>query len=303
MNRGKIRLRPTGLWILFGPILGCMWLAAVNYSNNLVYGVLYLVGSLTFISVFHTWRNLAALEVEHVRVHSAFAGGKVRVDFSLRNPAKHPLYGLFLVRVRPGSIRRSGVPLVFSEGGPLRLNPGESRLAEFHFHAERRGSYPFDSVLIRSSYPFGLVTASFRLVVGADYFVYPNPAGQVQFPQLRPGGEDGLPASPQAGDDFGGVRPYTPGESLRHVDWKAYARGRPLSVKQFTGGEGRQLWFDAAGVTDLPVEQRLSQLTLWIVRAEKEEIPYVLRLGSTTLPLGLGVEQSRRALELLAVAE
>ena len=52
----------------------------------------------------------------------------------------------------------------------------------------------------------------------------------------------------------------------------------------------------------LPLEARLSQLALWIVNAEKAEFPYALRLGRTTLPLGLGAAQSRRALEALAVA-
>ena len=90
------------------------------------------------------------------------------------------------------------------------------------------------------------------------------------------------------GDDFAGVRAYVPGESLRHVDWKAFARGRPLSVKQFTGGGGYELWLDAAEMGRLPLEARLSQLALWVVNAEKEEIPYALKLGRTTLPLGLG---------------
>ena len=89
---------------------------------------------------------------------------------------------------------------------------------------------------------------------------------------------------------------------MRHVDWKAFARGRPLSIKQFTGGEGHELRLDAAELGRLPLEARLSQLALWIVNAEKAEIPYSLRLGRTTLPLGLGAIQSRRALEALAVA-
>jgi uncharacterized protein (DUF58 family) len=93
-----------------------------------------------------------------------------------------------------------------------------------------------------------------------------------------------------------------PGESWRHVDWKAYARGRPLSVKQFTGGDGVELWFDAVALAEMPLEARLSQISLWVMEAEREEIPYALRVGKTILPVGLGSEQRRRALEALAVA-
>src|SRR5271167_968252 len=99
MNSEAFRLRPTGLWLIFGPILGCMWLAAVNYSNNLVYAILYLVASLSFISIFHTWRNLSALRIEHIRILPAFAGEEVRVEISLRNATRHPIYGLIFSRL------------------------------------------------------------------------------------------------------------------------------------------------------------------------------------------------------------
>jgi uncharacterized protein (DUF58 family) len=303
MKRGDIRLRPTGLWLLFGPILGCMWLAAVNYSNNLVYIILYLVGTLSFISIFHTWRNLAGLEVEHVRVHSAFAGDEARVEIHLRNFFRQPIYGLFFARhgEETGSARRL-TPLSLRGNGAVRIEAGDARTVEVAFPAGRRGMYRFEALWVRSSYPFGLFWARFRVPVEADYFIYPKPKGQAAWPELRPSGEDGQLLSAHQGDDFAGVRPYGAGESLRHVDWKAYARGRPLSVKQFTGGEGRELWLDAGEMSHLPLEDRLSQLALWVVNAEKEEMVYALKLGRTKLPLGKGPVQARRALEALAVA-
>jgi uncharacterized protein (DUF58 family) len=302
MKREKIKLRPTGLWLVFGPILGCMWLAAVNYSNNLIYGILYLVGSLIFVSIFHTWRNLALLEVDHLRVHSAFAGAEVRVEIHLRNPARHSSYGLSFSYLDGERSWHGATTLVLPGGGALRVNGGDMRPTDLFFPSTRRGLYHFDSLLVRSSYPFGLINASFRLPVGTGYFVYPEPRGASAFPELRPSGEEGFPVALKSGDDFSGVRVYLPGESLRHVDWKAYARGRPLSVKQFTGGDGRELWLDGADVAGLPLEARLSQLALWVVNAEKEDIPYALHWGATTISLGLGPDQSRRALETLAVA-
>lgn len=303
MKREKLRLRPTGLWLIFGPILGCMWLAAVNYSNNLVYAILYLVGSLTFISIFYTWRNLASLRVEHIRINPAFVGEEVRVEIFLRNPGKHTVYSLFFARLgeEVGFLRRP-LTLPIRGGGGVRIGPEDSSSVEAVFPANRRGMYRFEGLLVRTSFPFGLVWASFRVPVEANYYVYPKLKGREDWPDLRPSGENGSPYSTKPGDDFSGVRAYMPGESLRHVDWKAYARGRPLSVKQFTGGDGRELWLDASEMNRLPLEERLSQLALWIVNAEKEEIPYALKLGRVTLPLGLGPAQARRALEVLAVA-
>ena len=294
----KIRLRPTGLWLLFGPILGCMWLAAINYSNNLVYGILYLIGSLTFVSLFHTWRNLSALEVDDIRLHSAFAGDEIRIELHLRNPTERNIYGLFFARLEWGT--RRAIPLPLPAGGVLRVDAADTRTVNLFFPATRRGHYRLDSLLIRSSYPFGLLYASSRLRLTGDYFVYPAPRGETLLPELHSSGEHDIPIGPKSGDDFAGVRAYSPGESLRHVDWKAYARGRPLSVKQFTGGDDHELQLDPADLTSLPLEDRLSQLALWIVTAEKEDVPYSLRVGNATLPLGLGPEQARHALEILA---
>jgi uncharacterized protein (DUF58 family) len=303
MKQESFRLRPTALWIIFGPILGCMWLAAVNYSNNLVYAILYLVAALTFVSVFHTWKNLASLSVDHIRIHPAFAGEEVRMDIFLRNASKQTIYGLFFARVGDDvGFTRRPTPLLTPANRGVRIEPGDSCCAQVVFPSQRRGMYRFETLLVRTAYPFGLVSASIRVPVNGEYYVYPQPKGSIEWPTLHPSGEQGSPFSNQPGDDFSGVRAYMPGESLRHVDWKAFARGRPLSIKQFSGGSGHTLYLDAAEMTRLPLEARLSQLALWIVNAEKAEIPYALKLGRVTLPLGLGETQSRRALEALAVA-
>ncbi|HEV3270964.1 MAG TPA: DUF58 domain-containing protein [Candidatus Methylacidiphilales bacterium] len=322
MKQESFRLRPTALWIIFGPVLGCMLLAAINYSNNLVYAILYLIAALSFISIFHTWRNLAALRVEHIRILPAFAGEAVRMEIYLRNPSRHTIYGLFFARLgdETGLTRRPIALRTLNNAG-VRIEPGDSCCAEVVLEkkqvvfkwgrfttvtasgsGERRGMYRFETLLVKSSYPFGLFGAAFRAPVNVEYYIYPQPKGNSDWPELHPSGEQGSPVSLKPGDDFSGVRAYLPGESLRHVDWKAYARGRPLSVKQFTGGAGHELWLDAAEMSRLPLEARLSQLALWIVNAEKAEIPYALKLGRTTLPLGLGAAHSRRVLEALAVA-
>ena len=303
MKQEGFRIRFTGLWIIVAPVLGCMWLAAVNYANNLVYAVLYLIAGLSFISLFHTWRNLAALRVEHIRIQPAFAGEDVRVEIFLRNAKKHSIYGLFFARLgEEGDSFRRGTRMHRVEGGGARLAPEDACVTEVTFPAMQRGLYRFDKLMVRSSYPFGLFWASFRVPVDASFYVYPQPKGSELWPDLHAAGDSGSPFSTKPGDDFAGVRAYMPGESLRHVDWKAFARGRPLSVKQFAGGAGQELWLDATEMQRLPLEARLSQLALWIINAEKEEIPYALKMGRTILPIGLGPVQSRRALEALAVA-
>jgi uncharacterized protein (DUF58 family) len=304
MKRGRPRLRFTGLWFLFGPVLGCMWLAAVNYSNNLVYAVLYLVAGLSFISVFHAWRNFAPVEVEHVRIRPAFAGKEIEVEVHLRNRSSHGVYNLAFDCYDRGERRgRRRVALRPLGGGAIHLEPGDARTFSVVLPPNRRGRYRFENLVVRSAYPFGLFAASLRIALESVYYIYPSAVGELELPGLVLSIQEGMPASRQPGDDFTGVRAYAPGESLRHVDWKAYARGRPLSVKQFTGGQIGELWLDPQALRGWPLEKALSQLARWAVEAEQVEIPYGLRLGALNLPPGLGAMHQRRVLEALAVAQ
>jgi uncharacterized protein (DUF58 family) len=289
-----IRLRFTALWFLFGPVLGCMWLAAVNYENNLVYAVLYLVAALSFVSVFHTWRNMASVEVEHVRVKPAFAGEEIEVEIHLRNRGTRPSYNLSFERLDRGKRK----PVRSRRGA--NLDPGDARIVSAFLPPAARGRYLLEKIVVRSAYPLGLFWAKLRAPARATYFVYPAPHGREELPEMKSTGTEGPPHG--AGDDFSGVRAYSPGESLRHIDWKAYARGRPLVVKQFTGGEGRELWLDVRALARLSLEDRLSQMTLWALEAEEGEIAYGLSVGDVHLPPAMGASHQRIILEALATA-
>ncbi len=68
---------------------------------------------------------------------------------------------------------------------------------------------------------------------------------------------------------------------MRAVDWKAYARERGLLTKRFSGRGTKKILIDWQQTNHLDnVEQRLSQLCLWVVEAEKQGMQYVLTLSA-----------------------
>ena len=303
MKHQRLSLRPTSLWILFGPILGCMWLAAINYSNNLVYAILYLVASLTFVSFFYTRRNCTGIQIDHLRVHSGFSGEKIHAEIHLQNTLGRPVYGLVFSAVEKKTAGKIRLPLNLRGRAALAFTSEERGVAWVEFPAGRRARREIISVQIRSSYPFGLVYATLDFSVQQEFFVYPKPDGQAPLPVPYLAGADGFLAPSASGDDFAGVRGYLPGENLRHVDWKAYARGRPLMIKHYSGGDRPELELDESGLSQLPKEERLSQLAAWVLEAEREGMPFAMRLTGASLPVGSGPDHRRLALELLAGAE
>jgi len=153
-----------------------------------------------------------------------------------------------------------------------------------------------------SEFPLSWFQAKWHHVLNMNYLIYPEPSGSRSWPELRPaddGGQEGFHFS--GGDDFTGLRPFRPGESQRHIDWKAVARGRPMSIKQFTGGGNVQLWFEWDLLSGLDVEGRLSQLTRWVLQADELGDEFGMKIPGYELGPDSGTLFTRSCLEKLAL--
>jgi uncharacterized protein (DUF58 family) len=133
------------------------------------------------------------------------------------------------------------------------------------------------------------------------HLVYPATATRAPLPppslfSLSLTGDQG-----RGSDDFAGLRNYHPGDSLRHVHWKALARQQGMLTKQFGGDRSEELWLDWQVLHGNDTETRLSILTRWIITAERDGLCYGLRLPGTVIPPGHGPAHRHRCLEKLAL--
>ena len=102
-------------------------------------------------------------------------------------------------------------------------------------------------------------------------------------------------------EEWLGLRPFRDGDSPRQVAWKAYARGAPLLVKEYSAvGSDRRL-FDFAHLSQLDIEARLEQLARWIVDAEAQGERYGLAIGGEQIAPDRGPEHRHRCLTALAL--
>jgi hypothetical protein len=95
-------------------------------------------------------------------------------------------------------------------------------------------------------------------------------------------------------------------DSPRHIAWKsailAMETGMPLLVKHFTGSATSELVFDYAAMPlSMDMEQRLSQLTRWVLDADAMKLTYTLLLGGATLGPAYGDPQRLACLRALAL--
>ena len=293
----RVRWNPH-TFSLAGIVMAMGYAGAVQ--NN---GAAYLLCFLTIVLAAMSWlrarENLRGLEIIAGRIENAREGESSKLPLEIRATAGQTVCGVEILTA--GSKRWSFIEQVES-GSSVRLTlplPAAEVGVQDSFH-----------VRLRSAYPLGLFNAERDVEIRHTRKIHPRSEGSLALPAADPalaasslavtqkGGQPG-----REGDDFAGMREWQPGDSLRHVDWRAVARGRPLLVKQWSSGAGSAVTLEWEKL-DLPNAQRASQMARWIEHCEAANTPYALRLPHAEIPVNLGSTHVQQCLDALSeVAE
>jgi uncharacterized protein (DUF58 family) len=120
------------------------------------------------------------------------------------------------------------------------LGAGESVEHHYSVTAWRRGVYPLGPLVVRWGDPFGLTQREAQLAEPFELLVHPRvepltdrPLTRMwEDPPMRPPISKPWPS----GAEFYGMRPYVPGDDVRKIVWRAYARTRELLVREAEQG-------------------------------------------------------------------
>ena len=274
-------------------VLGAMWYAASSQNSAAVYLLLFALAAIFLVSIPHTLLNLGGLKTTAESVKPAFAGQEVALPIEIMNESRVARYGITLTL--------SGVPECFERVNEIPA--GSAARVTLRFQAPSRGEHEIRGLCLTSAYPLGFIRAQKDLFTPQRYVVYPKPAGDPNLPIGRArSAQSRLQSEIGEGDDFAGVRAYIPGESQRHIDWKAVARGQALMTKQFTAeADSGSLYLNFATTRFSDAEDKISQLALWIIEAERARKPYGLRLPKAEIHPSLGEQHFHRCLRALAL--
>ncbi|MFN7561162.1 MAG: transglutaminaseTgpA domain-containing protein [Prosthecobacter sp.] len=289
----KLHLRANWHTLAMIAMLVAMWYAAEAQSNGAAYLLALLAGLLTVVSMLHARANLRGLRLRVRSTSTAKEGGLSRVRLEVRNEGPKEACGVEIQVIE-------GADSVFVD----RLEAGQCRVVELL--APAAGTLRF---LARSVYPLGLYNMELVMETSAPRRVHARAAGSLPLPAPQPLGplaqqqaavsRSSARGTGRGGDDFAGTREFQPGDSTRHIDWRAVARGRPLVVKTWASdvSELVVLEWDA-----MPLESdaRAGQLVRWMEMCESEERLYELRLPGKVIAAGRGHAHHRRCLDALA---
>jgi len=284
----KIHVRPTRFGHTFLFILAAMLVGSLNSNNNLGFLLTFLLGSMAAVSIWHTRRNLAGIKLTYIRAKPVFAGETAHFEVSLQktDPAARAI-DVRLTAEHPSSIDRV-------DASPASVTVG--------IPTGRRGLLTPEPVELSTCYPFGLFKARVNLSHSAGCLVYPRPIdGSLKTVPGEPVTGTGSGQSGTGVDDFAGLKPYQPGDSLGQISWKAFSRGQGLLIKQFTGEAGRMLTIDWHAVKEPNLERKLSRMCGMVLNAHQAGLQFGLRLPKVAVTPARGENHLRACLAHLAL--
>ncbi len=292
LNQRRVFIFPTRYGFFFAFSLLAMLAGSINYDLSLGFVLTFFLASAGLVAMLHTFRNQVHLVLRPLRADPVFAGELAAYELLLVNQKKFERASMWLRC--PEAHATVDVPA------------NQNALATLRLSATRRGWLGLPRLTVETRYPLGLLRAWSYWQPDMPCLVYPRPAvAGVPLPIAPEGSGEGSPAG-SGTEDFAGLREHTTSDSPRHIAWKsatlALATGGPLLTKHFFGSASSELILDINSMAgNLDIEQKLSQLTRWVLDAEDSKLAYRLMLGPHDIGPGLGEAHRAECLRALAL--
>jgi uncharacterized protein (DUF58 family) len=306
-----------GIFLL---ILFVVGFAAWNTGNNLLFLVFALLCSTLFVGGMAARSSLRDLIVTARFPDHIFGGEAAPVIVTLRNAKRLlPSFSIFVEARGP----KDSVGRVSRRR--KRKHFAKRALAYFiyvphHAAAEQRVEQLFTErghVLITgfelsTRFPFGFFRFRRRLRArDVDIVVYPKPVPVGDDLHLLPAYAGRMPSLRRGiGQDLFSLRNYQPKDDLRHIDWKATARSRNLTVREFTAEDERRITIvlDTRQLPQSNLEGFSQRFEAGVIQAASllkhfidERAEVRLMLGNELGPYGSGLKHLYQCLRRLAV--
>lgn len=253
---------------------------AISSQNNLIYFFVFTEISIALTSMFYTNYNVFRCYLKSISANRVYAHEENIIRVELASSDKKIPYNIF-------------IGWSFSKEKNISAESGEYLIS---WMPKKRGYQRFPKVHLESKYPFGLLRSWKICQIETQIIVYPRRKGLSEFPKTST--QDNQQANVGL---FQELKEFQSGDSPRRIDWRASVRTQKLLVKKFEDQQQVQYTFDWDQTRHLAnIEDRISQLALWLDLAEKKNVSYQLILPGWQSSLSQGESQYLLCLEKLA---
>jgi uncharacterized protein (DUF58 family) len=235
--RHRLHYRVTlgGVFYIFAVLL--VGFAAFRTGNNLLFLVFSAMLAILLVSGFLSRLTLSGLELELLLPEHVWARTAAPARIRLRNLKRlTPSFSLELSGQPP---RDSNTPPILTGPVYFPIIPGRTTVeASIEVTFPRRGRHKENVFHISTRFPFGFLRKTTTLALQRETIVYPAPEPFPGAAGLLGQAAGEMEMSVRGlGKDFYRIRPYEPGDSARHIDWKSSAHTGVPHVREFSRDE------------------------------------------------------------------
>jgi uncharacterized protein (DUF58 family) len=275
VKRFDFPVEVTGGGAIFLAIVGVVGFAAWNTGNNLLFMIFSLLFSTLFVGGVAARASLRDLIVSARFPDHIFAGEAAPVIVTLRNAKRVlPSFSILVEARGPnesGKRRRrqrfTKRPLAYFTYVPHHA-AAEQRVEQLFMN---RGHVLINGFELSTRFPFGFFRFRRQLRArNVDIVVYPKPEPVGDELHLLPTYAGRMASIRRGvGQDLFSLRDYQPQDDLRHIDWKATARSRNLTVREFSAEDERRITIvlDTRDLSESDQENFLPRFEAGVVQA------------------------------------
>lgn len=283
----SIRTRLTAAGWGFVLLMAFGFMMAVNYSNNLIFAMTFLLMGIALVGWWQTRSNITQLSFQHWLNTPVFSGQPVDYRLLIENPIERPRFGL---SADSDDLYTSNEILI-EAGGQAELNISRISTKRGWLSGQRAG--------ISSRFPLGIFKATCATSDLPRTLIYPAAVGKQDLSQAVLSQQA---HRQQESGSFTSMRRYAPGDPPSRIAWQALARTDEVYIKEFDGAQGQSaisLNWDAVIATG--VEEKLAQLCRWVLDAHAQGSEYSLVLPGLVIDAANDDSHQRKCLKALAL--
>ena len=287
LNQRRIFIFPSKAGFGFIGLLLLLLMAAINYQNNMIFALAFLLASVFVITIVHSFANVSGLTIKGLQTSPGFVGDSVSFSLKISSCRGKPFFDI--------SLKADGLESVLF----TLVDRKECELS-LHWQANQRGEFTPPRILLESFYPLGLLRTWSWVCLDMSALVYPKPVEGHYQSEADSEAHSGEWLVVNGSAEFYGLRDYQSGDKPKQIAWRHYAKGQGLFTKQYADYQDQQTWLDWQGVAG-NLEQRLSILCHWALQLEAQNCVFGLRLPGLTLEPSSGASHQQAVLRALAL--
>lgn len=261
----NIKNRPTKFFFFLVIAIVGLFMQAYMHNYNIVFLVIFFLVGVAGASSIYGVLNLYKIKINLLSSNRFFAQTDTEYKLLITNDREFPSFDINIT---------SKKNLIHLKS----IEPHHSQTISLKEKFDTRGLNALSDVRIDSSFPLPHELKYKDFKINKNIVVYAKPKGISLFKLYNKNSTINGEI-----DDFEGIKTFNQGDSTSYIHWASLAKNDSLMVKNFIyENETQKLHFDFKTLQGTD-EERLSQLTLWVLECEKYKLDFTINLNAKLL--------------------